>query len=112
MFLIFPLLRAISGPSSPQLASKMPSCWLSCLQDGFKLFPRLTHIYTYIDMCACRLVGVLSRKGHGMDATRTVLDWTHLSKMFALIQDGRFLPDPVACNMSPLGRRRGPALRA
>ena len=71
-----------------------------------------THIYTYIDMSACRLVGVLSRKGHGMDATRTVLDWTHLSKMFALIQDGRFLPDPVACNMSPLGRRRGPALRA
>ena len=41
VFLIFPLLRAISGPSSPQLASKMPSCWLSCLQDGFKLFPRL-----------------------------------------------------------------------
>ena len=37
---------------------------------------------------------------------------TTVLKVFAFIQDGRFLSDPVACNMSPLGRRRGPALRA
>ena len=37
---------------------------------------------------------------------------TTMLKVFAFIQDGRFLSDPVACNMSPLGRRRGPALRA
>ena len=39
-FLVFLLLWAILLPTYPQLASKMPSCWPSCLQDGSKLLPR------------------------------------------------------------------------
>ena len=40
VFLMFLLLWAILLPTYPQLASKMPSCWPSCLQDGFKLLLR------------------------------------------------------------------------
>ena len=39
-FFLFLLLWAILLPTYPQLASKMPSCWPSCLQDGSKLLPR------------------------------------------------------------------------
>ena len=124
-FLWFFLCFRYLGPSYFQLAADPLTSkfqWASCFYGFSYVFAILGHLTSNLSPTCLQDAILLAKlpprwlqvasKTSGGGPLGCPLCQTTVLKVFAFIQDGRFLSDPVACNMSPLGRRRGPALRA